>query len=107
MIELITKLADYKFENIISFFCEGIHSAYSKIIEFENNRLVGCHTQRKMMEEYVKYQICEDTDLMGLVCEMNTISTELKKESPDYVTSKYQCYIAARVVHECDSRLAF
>ena len=59
------------------------------------------------MDTYVSNAIGHDADLKTLVVEMNNISNEFGTQTSDYVHSAYQCYIAARVVHECKPRLAF
>ena len=46
MVELVTRLPDYSLEALKSFFVGGIHEAYARILEFENDRLMGAHPQR-------------------------------------------------------------
>ena len=59
------------------------------------------------MNTFVSKSIGDDADLRSLVVEMNKISQEFGTQAPEYVHSEYQCFIAARVMHECKSRLAF
>ena len=59
------------------------------------------------MNTYVSNAIGDDATLKSLVVEMNNISKEFCIQTSEYIHSAYQCYIAARVIHECDSRLAF
>ena len=59
------------------------------------------------MEKYIRDQEGENQGLKIIVGEMYDLSLKVFGKSPDYVHSAYQCFIAARVVHGCESTFAF
>ena len=107
MSELATKLIDYKFEDSHSFFDEGIHKALERIYEFESERLQGNDIQRSRMSEFIVNEMGDDNDLKSIFNEIEKISREFERKSSEFNHNRYQCYIAARVIHECLHRNAF